>query len=145
MARTWENFECEFFTGNTENARGDSKYLVLKEGMTRTALINFKRAPKQVLTGNPCIAYLKPNSGLLQAIMLETDDSKITIVSVSGDSIVVKVSRGPMEPFVGEASRVPANGLATFDFVNENGVLSHIHVGHEVKLLQTGRPRRHTV
>ena len=43
MAKTWDNFECEFFTGNTENTMGNSKYLVLKDQMTRTALINFKR------------------------------------------------------------------------------------------------------
>lgn len=44
MAKTWDNVECEFFTGNTENAMGDSKYLILADKMTRTALINFDGA-----------------------------------------------------------------------------------------------------
>ncbi len=145
MARTWENCECEFFTGNTANAMGDSKYLVLADGMNRTALINFKRAPNQVLASNPSIAYLEPK-GLLHKLIMETpDDRDITVISAEGDKIFVKVNRGPMEPYVGECSRTPANGLSTFDFVNRDGVLSHIHVGHEVKLLSLGRPRRKSI
>lgn len=145
MARTWENVECEFFTGNTTNTMGDSKYLVLADGMNRTALINFKRAPQQVLASNPSIAYLEPQSLLMKLIMETPDDDDISVISAEGDKIFVKVKRGPMEPFVGECSRMPENGLATFDFVNREGVLSHIHVGHQVKLLSVGRPRRKSI
>ncbi len=145
MAKTWENIECEFFTGNTENSMGDSKYLVLSDKMTRTALINFKRAPNQVLSENPSIAYLDPTSHLHRVIMETPNDDDIRIADVSGDRIFVSVTRGPMEPFIGECSRKPANGLSTFDFRNDNGLLSHIHVGHVVKLLSLGRPRRHSV
>ena len=145
MAKTWENIECEFFTGNTENSMGDSKYLILSNKMTRTALINFKRAPSQVLSENPSIAYLDPTSHLHRVIMETPDDKDIRIADVNGDRIVVGVTRGPMEPFYGECSRMPANGLCTFDFKNDNGLLSHIHVGHVVKLLSLGRPRRNSV
>jgi len=145
MPKTWENYECEFFTGNTTNTMGDSKYLVLTDGMTRTALINFKRAPDQVLSSNPSIAFLDPNSLLLKVIMETPDDGDITIASVEGDRIFVNVNRGPIEPVVAECSRKPVNGLVTFDFVNNNGVLSHIHVGHTVKLLSLGRPRRKSI
>lgn len=145
MAKTWENYECEFFTGNTENSMGDSKYLILSDRMTRTALVNFKRAPDQVLSENPSIAYLDPNGGLYNAIMATPRDSDITIADVNGDRIFVSVKRGPIEPLVAEASRKPANGLCTFDFANNNGVLTHIHVGHVVKLLSLGRPRRKSI
>jgi hypothetical protein len=106
MAKTWENYECEFFTGNTTNTRGDSKYKVIME---------------------------TPN------------DDDITIAGVNGDKILVNVNRGPMEPITAECTRKPANGLSTFDFVNNNGVLRDIHVGHEVKLLSLGKPRRKTI
>ena len=147
MAKTWDNVECEFFTGNTTNNMGDSKYLVLSDKMTRTALINFKRAPNQVVTENPSIAYLDPK-GALHGIIMEVPsdrDCDITIAGVDGDRIVVHILRGVMEPFVGECSRKPANGLCTFDFRNDNGVLSKIHVGHVVKLLTIGKPRRNSV
>jgi hypothetical protein len=145
MAKTWENYECEFFTGNSENAQGDSKYLVLTSGMNRTALVNFKRAPNQVLSSNPSIAYLDPKGLLCKVIMETPHDEDITIASAEGDRIFVMVNRGPIEPYLGECSRKPENGLCTFDFDNENGVLTHIHVGHVVKLLQMGRPRRKSI
>ena len=144
MSKTWENVECEFYTGNTTNTMGDSKYLILRDKMTRTALINFKRAPDQVLSENPAIAYLEPSSQLYQKIMETGDDSKITIADVTGDTITVNVS-APSGAFTGNCSRKPANGLSTFDFVNQNGMLSRIHVGHEVKLLSLGRPRRNSI
>ena len=144
MAKTWENYECEFFTGNTANAMGDSKYLILKNKMTRTALINFKRAPDQVLSENPAIAYLDMASTLYDKIMSTSDDKKITIANVEGDTVTVKVDAAN-GPFTGNCTRKPANGLCTFDFHNNNGVLSHIHVGHEVKQLSIGRPRRNSI
>lgn len=145
MPRTWDNYECEFFTGNTENGMGDSKYLILSDKMTRTALVNFKRAPHQVLSENPAIAYLDPGGLLYKVIMATPDDRKITIADVGGDRIFVRVNRDPLEPVVAECSRKPANGLCTFDFHNNDGILSHIHVGHVVKLLSLGRPRRNSV
>jgi hypothetical protein len=145
MSKTWDNVECEFFTGNTANDMGDSKYIVLQDGMQRTALINFRRAPNQVLSGNPSICYIAPDSHLFDAVYENYRPGAITIASVTGDRILVRVERGPIEPFFGEATRVPANGLSTFDFVNQNGVLSHVHFGHEVKLLSLGRPRRKSV
>jgi hypothetical protein len=50
-----------------------------------------------------------------------------------------------MEPLFADCTRMPANGLCTFDFHNNLGVLSHIHVGHTVKLLSIGRPRRNSI
>lgn len=144
MAKTFENFECTFFTGNTTNSKGDSRYIVLESGMSRTALVNFKRAPSQVLTGNPSICYLEDDGELNKIIMKTPKDRDITIAGVEGDRIIVSVNRAGQKPFVGEASRKPANGLVTFDFVNNDGMLSHIHVGHGVKLLSLGRPESAT-
>ena len=140
MPNTWTNYECEFFTRNTANEMGDSKYLIVADKMTRTAFINLRRAPGQVCSENPAIAYLDENSKLYEAIMAERDDSMIEIVSVNGDDIVVYV-RSPTAPVFGKCSRKPANGLITFDFRNNNGALSNIHVGHQVTRLTFGRPR----
>jgi hypothetical protein len=141
MAKIWKNVECEFYTANTANNYGDSKYLVLGDKMTRTAFVNFKRAPNQVKSENPAIAYLDPNEELYRRIMKTPNDAYITISEVNGDLISICVHPG----FVGTCSRKPQEKLVTFDFVNKNGVLSHIHVGHEVKRLKLGRPRRGTV
>lgn len=50
-----------------------------------------------------------------------------------------------MAPLFADCTRMSANGLCTFDFHNNLGVLSHIHVGHTVKLLTIGRPRRNSI
>jgi hypothetical protein len=96
-------------------------------------LINFKRAPNQA-----------PKSVLYKKIMETVEDSKITIAGVDGDTITVNLS-APSGAFTGNCSRMPANGLNTFDFANNGGVLSHIHLGHEVKQLSLGRPRRNSI
>ena len=141
MAKTWKNYECEFFTDNNTNKYGDSKYLVTSEKMTRTAFVNLKRAPAQVLSENPSIAYLNPNEELFRKIMSTPKDEYITVSEVVGDNIVICVHPG----FVGACSRKPVETYYTFDFSNRNGVLSHIHVGHGVKRLKLGRPRRGSI
>ncbi len=141
MAKTWKNYECEFYTDNNTNNYGDSKYLVTEDKMTRTAFVNLKRAPDQVLSENPSIAYLDPNSELYRKIMSTPNDDYITVSDVIGDDIIICVHPG----FVGACSRKPVETFFTFDFVNNGGVLSHIHVGHGVKRLSLGRPRRGSV
>ena len=140
MAKTWENYECEFYTENSTNNLGNSKYLVLKNKMTRTAFVNLRRAPSQVRAESPAIAYLNSNDKLFSIIMNQTDDSKIKIDNVVNDTITVSVEVGS-NLFIGTCSRKPANGLVTFDFVNEDGNLSLIHVGHEVKMLRLGHAK----
>ena len=138
MTKTWANYPCTFSTGNTENTNGNSQYTITAERMTRYAPINAKRAPEQVMTGNPSICYLTAG-GLLNKAIMETDandDHLITVVAVVGDVITVKVDRGPMEPVIGDCARIPKNGLVTFDFANADGVLSYVHVGHAVILLK---------
>ena len=91
MAKTWENFACVFYTQNTLNNYGDSKYTVTKDKMTRHAPVNKDRAPDQVNTGSPAIAYLDPKSNLYKAIKAQRDDRKIMIEDVVGDTIRMKV------------------------------------------------------
>lgn len=141
MAKTWDNHECAFYTANTTNNYGDSKYLILKDKMTRTAFVNFKRAPNQVLSENPAIAYLDPNEELYRRIMKQPKDEYITVSDVVDDVIMICVHPG----FVGACYRVPKETYLTFDFHNKEGVLSHIHVGHGVKDLKHGRPRRASI
>lgn len=138
MAKTWNNYECEFYTHNNTNKYGDSKYLVTSEKMTRTAFVNFKRKPDQVLSENPSIAYLNPNEELVKRIMATPNDAYITVSDIVGDNILICVHPG----FIGTCSRKPFETYYTFDFSNKSGVLSHIHVGHGVMKLKHGRPRR---
>lgn len=125
--KTWYNHPCTFLTKNTLNALGDSKYMVLINQMTRFAKINIQRAPSQVNTGNPSVCYLVTNSELYKKIMLTPDDSKITIEKVYNDFIIVNANG-----YKGLSFRKPQLGYTPFDFVNNDGTLSYIHVGHEI-------------
>ncbi len=127
MAKIWYNHPCIFYTRNTENNYGDSKYTVTLNAMTRFAPVNLLRAPAQVNTGNPSICYLDPKSQLYTRIMRTLDDSKIKI-----ESAVLNIISVNADGLIGAAFRKPETDLVTFDFVNNNGVLSHIHVGHKV-------------
>jgi hypothetical protein len=141
MAKTWENYECTFNTENTSNTLPDSSYFVTRAGMQRAAFVNAGpgRPASQIVSGASSICYLDPNSGLSPAIMQQGDDRKITVTDVVGDTISVRVEGVPQGGRTdGTCSRVPANGLCTFDFVNNDGALSHIHVGHKVKSLSPG-------
>jgi hypothetical protein len=60
--------------------------------------------------------------------MQEGDDDRIKITNVQGDTIFIEVNN----LFWGFAYRVPANGLHTFDFINTNGDLTNVHIGHAV-------------
>ncbi len=144
MAKTWVNFECTFNTANTVNALPDSIYFVTAGGMLRIAYVNIARAQDQLVNLVPAVCYIDPDGDLHDAIMSTPygSDHKITIGSVVGDMIRVRVADQPNAGgnYVGEASRVPGNGLATFDFVNTNGALTGVHVGHQVKNLIPGRP-----
>jgi hypothetical protein len=144
MAKTWMNVTCEFFTGNTANGLGNSKYLVLPNRMTRTAFVNFKRAPAQVCASNPSICYLDRQG---ESIIMKTpDDQNIRIDDVVADEITVGVrdaKTGAWSSF--KCSRKPREGLSTFDFKNDKGVLTAIHVGHEVRQLTVGLPRRKSI
>lgn len=133
MAKTWDNVPCRFWTKNTVNKRGNSEYRVFTNRMIRHAPVNVDRdgAKDQVFTfKRRAICYLDPGSQLLRLIMRTLDDNQVKIDSVAGDSIWVQVGR-----VVREASRRPQVGLATFDFVNNNGDLSGIHVGHQIDKL----------
>lgn len=136
MAKTWLNYACTFYTSNTENNLGDSRYVVTSNSVVRHAPINRARSPDQVNSTHGAICYLVPGSNLYKEIMGEIDDRKITVAMVDGDRIHISLQRGPIEPLVCECTRKPANGLVTFDFDNTNGVLSHIHVGHKVHSLK---------
>ena len=127
MSKIWYNHPCRFSTKNTLNQLGNSHYSVLITSMTRFAPININRASNQVNTGNPSICYLIPNSKLYDRIMHTTDDSKITIENVILDSIIVNADN-----FKGLALRKPQKGFVPFDFVNNGGTLTSIHVGHEI-------------
>jgi hypothetical protein len=130
MAKTWDNVQCRFSTQNTENDRGNSEYRVWADRLLRNAPINIDRVGAQDQVYNfmrKAICYLDPRSQLLDLIMKTGDDNQIKIASVVLDTIYINVS-GTTLP----ANRRPANGLVTFDAVNNNGDLSHIHVGHEV-------------
>ncbi len=144
MAKTWVNFECTFNTANTVNALPDSIYFVTAAGMLRIAYVNIARAQDQLVNIQPSVCYLDAD-GDLQAAIMSTPygaDHKITVDSVIGDRIRVRVADQPNAGgnYIGEASRVPGNGMLTFDFKNDNGVLSKVHVGHAVKNLIPGKP-----
>lgn len=138
MAKTWKNRECTFHTANNTNKYGDSKYTVTKDKMKRHAPVNTTRAPNQVNTSNPSIAYLDPNSELYRRIMKERDDSKITVKEVIEEKDVAMIE---LTGFVAACSLKPIETYNTFDFVNNDGVLSNIHVGHAVKDLTLGTPK----
>ncbi|GAM09406.1 hypothetical protein OR1_01684 [Geobacter sp. OR-1] len=130
MAKTWDNVQCRFQTQNTVNKRGNSEYRVWSNRILRCAPINMDRVGAQDQVYNfmlKAICYLVPNSSLYNLIMDTRDDDRIKIDSVVHDYIYINVD-GTVLP----ASRKPAEGLITFDAVNENGDLSHIHVGHAV-------------
>lgn len=135
MAKTWANHPCTFYTKNTLNTHGDSRYVITGDRVNRHAPINKDRSPGQVNSEHGSIAYLVKGSNLLKEIMHEPDDAMITIAAVTGDRIYVSIKRGPIEPLVCECARKPSNGLIPFDFNNKEGVLSHIHVGHEIHSL----------
>ncbi len=148
MSKTWVNHECEFYSNNTENNLGNTRYLVASNNMVRTAKVNLIRAPDQVLHDNPSICYIEENSDIYDAVMQQGDDTKITISSVNGNVIIVKVSdvQGPNGNYVlGSCSRIPVNGLCTFDFNNNNGVLTGVHVGHAIMNINHGRPNPRAV
>ena len=63
-------------------------------------------------------------------------DSDITNNNVIGDQIYVE-----LPGYIGIATRMPADGLCTFDFTNTDGELTHIHVGHALTRLSFGPPR----
>lgn len=141
MAKTWQNYVCTFETSNTSNTLPDSKYLVTAIEMLRVAFVNAGpgRPPAQIVNRVPSICFLDANSPLKTAIFRQRDDRQITIMAVVGDAIHVKVNGVPGGSHtIGAASRAPQNGLLTFDFTNNNGVLTHIHVGHAVKNVSPG-------
>jgi len=129
MAKTWFNYPCRFSTSNTENQLGNSAYQVTLTGMTRFAPVNTNRAPNQLNTGNPNICYVAMDSELYTRIMrIPSDrDDLITIKNVILDSIIVNA-----DAFNGLAFRKPQIGFCPFDFVNDNGTLSLVHVGHQI-------------
>jgi len=127
MAKTWLNYPCRFRTKNTVNRRGDSVYTVTHNWVSRYAPINLERGYANPNFGNPSICYIIWASKLHDQIMHTGDDSLITIVGVHLDIIEVNANG-----FRGIAQRKPQEGLTTFDFVNNNGALSHIHIGHQV-------------
>lgn len=141
MPKTWENYECEFFTTNTRNTEGDSHYWIYKTQMKRYAPINKgeDRDHDQVDIGvrTRAICYLDSKSELYAAVM-EKKSKDIRIVSVDGDTITVQVSGLSGEDLVATCTRKPANGLSPFDFANDDGQISSKHVGHEVKNLRIG-------
>lgn len=145
MPKTWANYECRFETVNTENQNGNSQYTVTTNGMTRYAPVNRTRAADQVQTGNPNVCYIDPTSNLYRAVMGQGDDSMIKILNVDGDSIAVKVSGIESQAggrtvnyVVGQARRVPCNGWCPFDFRNNDGALSYVHIGHAVRNIMPG-------
>lgn len=130
MAKTWTNVQCRFWTQNIVNKRGNSEYRIWADRILRNAPINMDRigAQDQVYTFmRKAICYLDPQSQLYSLIMHTPDDDLIKIANVVHDTIYINVD-GTSLP----ASRRPAEGLITFDTVNNNGDLSHIHVGHAV-------------
>lgn len=130
MTLTWQNVNCTFQTLNTLNQFGNSQYTITgnPNRMVRYAPINRIRAPDQVNFDEArAVCYLQPGSPSYADIMSEGDDTKITVYTVLGESIVFKAPGR----FV-NATRTPATGWCVFDCFNNNGVLSHIHVGHAV-------------
>jgi hypothetical protein len=141
MPRTWENYECEFFTTNTRNDEGDSRYWVYKTQMKRYAPINQGEGRKhdQVDCGlrDRAVCYLDAKSDLYTAVMAKKSKD-VRIVSVDGDVITVQVSGLSGPDLVATCTRKPANGLRPFDFTNDDGQIGGKHVGHEVKNLRIG-------
>jgi hypothetical protein len=130
MTKTWQNVNCTFQTQNTENGFGNSQYTITgnPNRMIRYAPVNQVRAPNQVHFDEArAVCYLQPGSPSYDDIMSEGDDTKITIHSVLGESIVLKTPGR----FV-NATRTPATGWFVFDCFNNDGVLSRIHVGHAI-------------
>lgn len=66
--------------------------------------------------------------------MATGDDSNITVISADDVNIRIRVDGYPDDQHydTGNASRIPAEGLCAFDFVNDAGTLSEIHAGHAV-------------
>jgi len=127
MAKTWLNHPCTFRTKNTVNRMGDSKYTVTHNAVNRFAPINLARGYASPNFSNPSICYIVTGSALHDQIMHTGDDRLITIEGVHLD--IIEVNANGLK---GLAQRKPQEGLTTFDFVNNNGALSHIHVGHQV-------------
>lgn len=142
MAKTWTNYACSFSTRNDSNTLADSKYFISGDAMVRIAFVN--AGPRRDMNQTRWVArrsvcYLDPTSGLYLAAMRQADDSKITVVAVVGDTIHIRVDGVPHGGnTIGPCSRVPENGLVPFDFVNNAGVLSHIHIGHPVHNVSAG-------
>jgi hypothetical protein len=98
--------------------------------MLRNAPINVDRvgAQDQVYTFmRRAICYADPKTQLYELIKRTPDDDLIKIDSVVQDVIYMNVD-GTVLP----ASRRPAEGFKTIDFINNNGDLSQIHIGHAV-------------
>lgn len=123
--KTWNNTPVVFSTLNNTNTFGNSVYTVLANAMTRHAPVNTIRAPMQVNTGNPAICYIP--AGNTGPIMAERNDANITIAGVIGNDVYIQVNQ-----VIVKATLTAAVGLTTFDAVNVNGVLTHIHVGHAI-------------
>lgn len=134
VTKTWQNVNCTFQTLNTLNQFGNSEYIITgnPNRLRRHAPINTIRAPNQVDFDAPkSVCYLQPGSPSERDIMSEGDDTKITVFTVLGESIVLKTPGR----FV-NATRTPATGWLVFDCFNNDGVLSNIHIGHAVINLQ---------
>lgn len=145
MAKTWKNFECKFNTTNTSNPLPDSAYFVTEDRMVRVAYVNIdpkRKATNQTCSVTEAVCFIDGGGRLYKAIMGQAKDENITVEAVAGDTIRIRVRNydGKGRYYIGTAQRIPANGLTTFDFANDDGVLSHVHVGHEVKNLVAGKP-----
>ena len=134
MANTWENVNCTFETLNTVNNLGNSQYTITgnPNRMVRYAPINRFRAPTQVNFDElKSLCYLQHGCLTEQEIMKEADDNNITIFSVVANTIVFSI---PGKNLI--ATRIPATGWTVFDCINNDGILSHIHVGHALSNLR---------
>ena len=136
MPTTWQNVNCSFQTLNTLNQFGNSQYIITgnPNRMQRHAPINTVRAPNQVHFDEArAVCYLQPGSASHDDIMHETIDANVTVFSVLGESIVFKIPGRYLN-----ATRTPATGWVVFDCFNNNGVLTHIHIGHALINLRLG-------
>jgi len=88
---------------------------------------------KQAITKTQgrAICYLDPKSELYTWIM-EDSSHDPTVEVVNGDTIKMRMGIGGYNATLGNAYRKPMVGYIPFDFVNTNGTLSVIHVGHEI-------------
>lgn len=127
----WDNAEVVFYTRNTRNNLGNSRYTVTAKRYQRHAPVNTYDAPREVDFDAPRhFVYLANGSDAYNAVM-RSQDADVHIVRIEGGNVVMNIAgnehRARIRPQAGDCP-------FDFDYDAEHGTISHGHVGHELYL-----------